>query len=173
MELLVRPATPSDVEAILEITHEAFEKYAFDLGSSQSVTALHEDRNALLRDMEKKLVLVGELDGQPVGSVRCEFLESGIAYFSRFGVKLYAQSCGMGGALVRAVVDAAKEREMRAIALHTSAKMFSLVRFYYGKGFFIHSTAADRGYLRALLVRELQPTREDITDYAALLPASY
>ena len=174
MRLSIRRAVPADIDAILDITHEAFHKYAFDLGASHSLSALQEDRPALQADLESKLVLLGMLDGQPVGSVRCEFLESGVAYFSRFGVKLHAQSCGMGGALVRSVVEACQQRHMRALALHTSAKMFSLVRFYYGKGFFIHSTSTARGYLRALLIKELsaQPA-DDVTDYSQLVPPGY
>jgi transcriptional regulator CtsR len=38
--------------------------------------------------------------------------------------------------------------------LHTASRMLSLVRFYYGKGFYIESTTNDRGYIRALLCKE-------------------
>ena len=31
-----------------------------------------------------------------------------------------------------------------------------LIRFYYGHGYFIHSTDESRGYIRALLVHELE-----------------
>lgn len=174
MQITVRKATQADVPAILDITREAFEKYAFDMGKNkQPIHALKEGAEVVEADLKGKLVLMGELDGVPVGSVRCEFLPSGVAYFSRFGVRLHAQSCGMGGALVSAVVDACRERECRTLALHTNARMFSLIRFYYGKGFFIHSTNADRGYLRALLVKELDGCPSQILDYAALLPENY
>jgi hypothetical protein len=33
--------------------------------------------------------------------------------------------------------------------------MTSSIRFYYGMGFYIHSTSTDRGYIRALLCKEL------------------
>ena len=174
MRIAVREATLADVPAILDITKEAFEKYAFDMGKNQQpIHALKEGALAVEADLARKLVLIGELDGQPVGSVRCEFLPGNIAYFSRFGVKLHAQSCGMGGALVSAVVEACRAREAAALALHTNARMFSLIRFYYGKGFFIHSTSTDRGYLRALLVKELGRLSSQTTDYAALLPEGY
>ena len=49
-----------------------------------------------------------------------------------------------------------REQSVRAIALHTSSRMFGLIRFYYGHGYFIHSTDESRGYIRALLVHELE-----------------
>jgi len=45
--------------------------------------------------------------------------------------------------------------------------MFPLVRFYYGQGFFVHSTTTDRGYIRALMVLELNG--ETDIDYAKYL----
>ena len=49
-----------------------------------------------------------------------------------------------------------KMREMgvKRIMLHTGAKVGSLVRFYYGRGFYIDSTTKDRGYIRALLCKD-------------------
>lgn len=174
MHIAIRQAGSADIPAILEITREAFEKYAFDMGKNrQPIHALKEGSEAIAADLKKKLVLVGDLDGETVGSVRCEFLDSGVAYFSRFGVKLHAQSCGMGGALVSAVVEACRQRGSRALALHTNARMYSLIRFYYGKGFFIHSTRTDRGYLRALLVKELTAAPSEILDYEGMLPSLY
>lgn len=172
-QLTVRGATRADTPDILAITREAFAKYAYDLdGDHGRVKALHETEDGILQDMQSKYVLVGEIDGVPAGSIRYEFLPSGIGYISRFGVKLTAQSRGMGGALVSAVVSACSEVGMNAVALHTCAKMFSLIRFYYGKGFYIHSTATDRGYLRALLVKELQFSGP-IVNYRNMVPESY
>lgn len=170
-EILIRPAFESDIPDILEITQEAFAKYAFDLGMPEKVKALKEDADAIRRDMAGKIVLIGQLDGVSVGSIRCQFLEGGMAYISRFGVKLAAQSCGIGGALIRAVVSYCKDKKVSAIALHTSAKMSSLIRFYYGNGFYIDSTAVDRGYVRALLIKELEP-EEEAVQYAPRIPKS-
>ena len=38
--------------------------------------------------------------------------------------------------------------------LHTASRMFSLIRFYYGRCFYIESTNNDSGYIRALLCKE-------------------
>lgn len=169
MQICVRPATANDIPAICDITHEAFAKYARDLGLPEKVTALKEDMQAVVNDLTAKHVFVGELDGEPLGSIRYEILESGFGYISRFGVKLAAQGCGMGRALIQAVVKDCLSNGVKVIALHTSARMSSLIRFYYGQGFFIHSTSTERGYVRALLIKELEHT-DAIVDYCALLP---
>lgn len=112
-EILIRPAFESDIPDILEITQEAFAKYAFDLGMPEKVKALKEDADAIRRDMAGKIVLIGQLDGVSVGSIRCQFLEGGMAYISRFGVKLAAQSCGIGGALIGPSCPTAKTKRCR------------------------------------------------------------
>ena len=63
---------------------------------------------------------------------------------------------GIGGMLIDRVEVLCREQSVRAIALHTSSRMFGLIRFYYGHGYFIHSTDESRGYIRALLVHELE-----------------
>ena len=39
--------------------------------------------------------------------------------------------------------------------LHTASKATSLVRFYFNSGFYIVSTTKDKGYIRALLIKDL------------------
>ena len=70
------------------------------------------------------------------------------------GAAMQGQVCYDDAALyVRLSV---REQSIRAIALHTSSRMFGLIRFYYGHGYFIYSTESSRGYIRALLVHELE-----------------
>ena len=155
MNLVIRKANPEDIPAIHEITKEAFEKYAADLGLPQAVSALKETEETVLREMKKKNILIALLDGIPVGSVRYEILPDGIAYISRFGVKLDIQKSGVGRALVDAVEEEARKQGVSVITLHTATKMTTQVRFYYGLGFYVHSTTTDRGYIRGLFCKEL------------------
>ena len=46
------------------------------------------------------------------------------------------------------------KKGVKEIALDTGSKITSLVRFYYGRGFYIDSTDKSRGYVRAHLVKE-------------------
>lgn len=169
--IIIRNASEKDIAAIHEITQEAFEKYAFD-SRQTNIKALAEKPEDIEHELKQKQILIGELEGEYAGSIRYEILPKNICYISRFGVKLFAQSRGMGGALVNEVVKAAQNAACKAVCLHTSAKMYSLVRFYYGKGFFIHSTSPEKGYMRALFVKELNGL-DSLHDYRMDIPASY
>ena len=159
----IKEATPEDAPAILEIMQDAFHKYERDLGMTGHVTALKETVEDIQRDIENKTVLVGFVDGVAVGSVRVEIMGD-LAYLSRFGVRSAITKSGIGGMLIDRVEVLCREQSVRAIALHTSSRMFGLIRFYYGHGYFIHSTATNRGYIRALLVHELEmPGSYDLT----------
>ena len=115
------------------------------------------------RDIREKTVLVGYINGVAVGSVRVEIMGD-LAYLSRFGVRTENTKSGIGGMLINEVDNICREAGVRAVALHTSSRMYGLIRFYYGHGYFIHSTATDRGYIRALLVHELElPGSYDLT----------
>jgi len=155
MSLEIRKAVPSDAPAIFSITKEAFTKYANDLGQADKVYALQEDINTIINDINTKTVFIGFNDGIALGSIRYELIEGNLAYLSRFGVKIEAQKCGMGRALIAAVEEDCRKGGISAMALHTCTKMFELVRFYYGRGFYIHSTTHDRGYVRGLFLKEL------------------
>lgn len=159
----VRLAQEEDIPAIWEITQEAFLKYADALGSRGKVKALLETQQDILLDMQKKVVLIGLVGGKPMGSIRLEAMED-VAYISRFGVRTSAQGQGVGRALLAEVEKLCRQRgDIAAIALHTSSRMAGLIRFYYGQGFFVHSTGTDRGYIRALLVREIKEGGADLS----------
>ena len=59
---------------------------------------------------------------------------------------------------MEAVEDEARKQGISLITLHTAAKMASQVRFYYGLGFYVHSTTTARGYIRGLFCKELAET---------------
>jgi len=165
-QLTIREAAPEDAGAVFGITTEAFTKYAGGIDAPESVDALKETKEDVLSDIEHKTVLVAFLDGEPAGSVRFQAIGS-CAYLTRFGVRLMAQGYGVGRALVREVEKRCRELGLKAVLLHTSSKIHSLMRFYYDHGFFVHSTTTDRGYIRALMVLELEEGNG--LDYGGLL----
>ena len=126
MEVEIREATEADAGAIREIMQDAFHKYENDLGMKGHVQALSETEDDIQRDIRHKTVLVGLVDGVPVGSVRVEMLGS-IAYLSRFGVCSAITKSGIGGMLIDRVETLCREQSIRAIALHTSSRMFGLI----------------------------------------------
>ena len=134
----VRVAVYDDIDAIEQITNEAFHKYAAMVGND-NIQALQETKEDIKNDIDNSLVLVAFMDGTPVGSVR---------------VKINSQNNGVGKSLMNLVDIKMREMGIKKIMLHTGAKVSSLVKFYYGRGFYIDSTTKDRGYIRALLCKE-------------------
>ena len=118
---------------------------------------LKETPEDVVRDIGKKHVIIGTFVSKPAGSIRFDILPGNIAYISRFGVRPEFQKYGMGKALSQFVHARCRELGLNAIVLHTGAKVFQLVRCYYGMGYYVHSTTTDRVYIRAFLVHELQP----------------
>lgn len=164
MILEIRKAGPADVDAILEVTRDAFKNYADNLGMPEKVVALQETPQIVLNEMKKKTILVGTINGKVIGTVRFETIPGEIAYMTRFGVSSSIRKSGIGTMLVEEVAAYAKQEGLKAIALHTCTKMFPLVRFYYGQGFYIHSTTQDRGYVRGLFLRELTNQTHETMD---------
>jgi ribosomal protein S18 acetylase RimI-like enzyme len=170
-KVTVRPATEKDVPAIHRVIQAAFQKLLLEPGSAKTLQALKETEEDIKKDLREKRVLLCEHGGMIAGSIRYHVVMENIAYISRFGVLPELQGCGIGGALIDAVVEECQERGLRAMALHTSSAVFSSMRFYYKMCFFAAGVSTKRGYYRALLVRELVPP-DEIVDYAALFQDS-
>ena len=152
----VRIATYEDIDAIEQITREAFEKYASMIDNS-NIQALNETKDDIKNDIDTSIVLVAFMDNVPVGSVRVKVNdEDKTAYLSRFGVKISTQNNGIGKSLINLVDIKMREMGVKKLMLHTGAKVSSLVRFYYGRGFYIDSTTKDRGYIRALMCKDYE-----------------
>jgi N-acetylglutamate synthase-like GNAT family acetyltransferase len=155
-EVMVRRATEDDMLSVYEITHIAFAKYAYDLGVPSHVEALDETQDDILREIRTKYVLVAEVEGKIVACVRYFKVNDDIAYLSRFAVRPELQRSGVGKVLISNVEAGCRGLGVKAIALHTCAKMRANIRFYYAAGFYIYDVGHDRGYIRALLLKDLE-----------------
>lgn len=156
MVFVVRKAECADIPQIREVSREAFRLYAEGAGIAAIVGTLEESYEDLKKEIENKLVFAALFAGNIIGSVRVELKNDGTAYLSRFGVKGDFQNRGIGKMLMNSVDNAMKELGVTSLYLHTASRMFSLVRFYYGRGFYIESTTKDSGYIRALLCKEYE-----------------
>lgn len=149
----VRHAEESDIESILAITREAFIKYSSMTGVKQ-LDALKETYDDVKRDIDNKIVLIALSDGEPVGCVRVEIMPDNTALLTRFAVKLSCQNNGIGKSMMNHVDKIMKKNGVKSISLYTASKVAPLIRFYYGRGFYIEKTDTERGYIRAKLVKE-------------------
>lgn len=148
----VRIANYDDIDDILAITKEAFVKYGEMIGTKH-VDALDETYEDVKHDIDTKVVLLALSDGEAVGSVRVEILPDNSAYLTRFAVKVNNQNNGIGKSIMNLVDKIMIKKGVSKIYLHTGSKVTSLIRFYYGRGFYIESTDTSRGYIRAKLVK--------------------
>lgn len=150
----VKAATEDDIPAIHKITHDAFLKYCENAGIDYNIAALTETYEDIKNDIETKYVFVVRIDDEPVGAVRIELLPDNQAYLSRFAVAESNRNNGVGKILMRVVDKVMKENQVRELKLHTCSRVKELIRFYYGRGFYIASVEYSRGYPRAELIKE-------------------
>jgi ribosomal protein S18 acetylase RimI-like enzyme len=166
MVFVVRKAVEADIPQIKEVSKEAFDIYREGAGITSMVGSLEETYEDLKEEIESKLVLVALLDDLIVGSVRVQINDDKTAYLSRFGVKGDYQKNGIGKILISAVDRSMKLLGVTNLYLHTASRMLSLVRFYYGRGFYIESTTKEPGYIRALLCKEYEAYDSQISEDA-------
>ena len=152
----VRIANEYDVHAIMQITKQAFQQY-IRLAGLTDIEALNETEEQILNDIKNKIVLIATINEIPVGSVRLDINdEDKTAYLSRFGVSMDYQNNGIGKVLMNVTDQIMKEHDVKHLYLHTSAKVFDLIRFYYSRHFYIDSTSKDKGYIRAKLIKDYE-----------------
>jgi ribosomal protein S18 acetylase RimI-like enzyme len=156
MIFVIRKAIEEDIPKIYEITKTVFNVYAENVGITGSIPALGETYEDIKNDIKTKEVFVAILDEEVIGSVRIEVKPDKTAYLSRFGVQLDYQSIGVGKILMNAVDSAMINLGITNLYLHTASKMLSLIKFYYGRGFYIELTTKERGYIRALLRKDYE-----------------
>lgn len=150
----VKVATEEDIPAIHKITRHAFIKYCEDAGLDFDIAALTETYDDIRADIETKNVFVVRIDDEPVGAVRVELQENNQAYLSRFAVDDSHRNSGIGKILMSVVDKIMKQNNIKLLRLHTCSKVTALIRFYYGRGFYISSVDYSRGYPRAELIKE-------------------
>jgi len=153
---IIRKAQLEDAEEIQKITKEAFKKYMMDAGLTGTMEALEESLDDIIKDIENKEVFIAIIDNIPVGTIRLEILPDNTAYISRFGVRLDYHNIGIGKAMMNLIDKLLVSKGIKRASLHTASKYKALMRFYYGRGFYVYSTTKDKGYVRALLVKDYE-----------------
>lgn len=148
-------ATTADTVGICKITKEAFKLYRDELHSSAKVAALSETEADVEKDIIGHHVIIAKSYGNILGCLRFEKLTDDLAYIYRFSVYPDEQDSGIGSILLDYALRECRKLGFKAVALHTNAKYYKLARYYYGKQFYVHSTSTDKGYIRALFIKEL------------------
>lgn len=150
--LIIRQAVEQDAAAIHNILQEAFQEYGRIIGQIR-LDALQETVDDIRREIAEKAVFVAAIDDEIVGTVRLD-IHKDRAYLSRFAVGRSSRNIGIGKALMNVVDKYLLSMGVREVTLHTASQHAALMRFYYGRGFFVEAVETDRGYLRARLRKE-------------------
>ena len=162
--LQIRPAKLEDAAEVMKITKLAFKVYRQALPNSDApLSALTETLADVRYDIGHNLVYLAEEDGLVLGSIRVESLSPDLAYIYRFSVNPDESNGGIGSELLTRALNECAKRGYAAVALHTNSKYYKLARYYYGKEFYVHSTNTDRGYIRALFIKDLKNRPVDLT----------
>lgn len=156
MSFEIRKAIISDIEEIRLLASESFKMYTENARITELIAPFEETYEDVKKAIETTEVFVALFNEEVIGSVRIEIKSDNTAYLSRFGVSSKHQNNGIGKILMNAVDNSMGELGITYLYLHTASRMFSLIRFYYGRGFFIESTTNDKGYIRALLCKEYE-----------------
>ena len=162
--MTIRSATKQDAPAVLDITKRAFEVYRQSLSSNAPLAALSETLPQTEADIIGGRVFVAADGNKIIGSIRYELLSPKLAYIYRFGVDPETSIGGAGSDLISHCLGQIKAAGCKAACLHTNSRYFKLARYYYGKEFYVHSTDNSKGYIRALFVKQFDPTYDaDVT----------
>ena len=149
----IRRAESTDIQSIIRIIRDAFSKYKEETGA-EKVDALNETCDDIQNDIDNKLVFVADCGGSVVGSVRVQLLNDNEAVLTRFAVAEESRNSGIGKAMMSVVDGEMKKNKIKKLYLYTASKYAPIIRFYYGRGFYIESVTETLGYLRAKLVKE-------------------
>ncbi|MBQ9624672.1 MAG: GNAT family N-acetyltransferase [Clostridia bacterium] len=139
-----KKAEKEDAEKLLALTHNAFLRYAKEVG--QQVKGVSETLEDIIYDIEKKYVLLAYKDDELVGATRLEDIEN-IVYISRLCASDTSSNIGK-----QLIAEAKRIKADKPLCLHTSTKISSLVGFYYKCGFYVQSVSHKKGYPRGLFV---------------------
>ncbi len=149
----VRKAKIDDAEEIVEILQEAFKKYMEDAALTGTMSALEETVEDTIEAIKTEQVFIAYINKTPVGTIRFR-IKDNCAYISRFGVRLNYHNIGIGKSLMNLIDAEIKSLGIKKAYLYSASKYKDLIRFYYGRGFYIESTNAENGYIRAKLVKD-------------------
>jgi len=150
---VVRKAKKEDANDVYDILQEAFKKYMEDSKLTTQIEALSETISNIETEVKNQNIFIAYINNVPVGTIRYEIDNNNEAYISRFGVRLDYHNIGIGKSLMNIIDGEIKQLGLKKAYLYSASQYTDLIKFYYGRGFYVESTSNDKGYIRAKLVK--------------------
>lgn len=149
---IIRRARVEDAKDVYDILQKAFREYA-EAACLRNIEALRETVKDIENEIMNKVVFIAVIDYKIVGTVRVD-INGDKAYISRFAVNSDNRNTGIGKSIMSLVDKYLISKNVREVSLHTASRYGALMRFYYGRGFYVESVSYERGYPRAKMVKE-------------------
>jgi N-acetylglutamate synthase-like GNAT family acetyltransferase len=150
---IIRKATIEDAEAVYSILQSSFKEYCEAVGI-KITDALLETVEDIREQILSNTVYIAAVDDKVIGTLRLE-VNGEEAYLSRFAVDKNSRNSGVGETLMTVAEKHLIGLGVKKIILHTSSRHVTLMRFYYGRGFYAEDIKTNRGYFRARMVKNL------------------
>jgi ribosomal protein S18 acetylase RimI-like enzyme len=152
--LIIRKAVKADAAAIRGILKGSFAQYIKKSESPLTLDEMLDDVEDIEHDIETIDVFIALSDGAPVGTGRVAVRDGEPALLTKLGVAAGYHNIGIGKSLMNLVDKVIMERGAKSLELYTASKNSDIMRFYYGRGFYVDSTSKERGYIRALMKKD-------------------
>lgn len=148
----IRQAVVTDAPEIHALLQKAFREYAEKIGVTE-LEALNETVSDIEQEIRKNIVFVATAGASVIGTIRVK-ITGDEAHISRFAVNALFRNMGVGEALLSTVDRYLVPKGVKRVSLYTASNNLNLVRFYYGRGFYIDTVSHERGYPRARMIKE-------------------
>jgi len=152
VDFIIRRANKGDVEAIYFLVKNAFADYTHKGKNPVKKETIADIRE----DINKNTVLIIEITGEIVGSLRLELQGDCCYYLKRFSISPDFQQQGLGTKLYQQAESTARGYGARYIFLYSSVEDNRLINFYNKLGFLCLKRDSENGYERGLWIKNLE-----------------
>lgn len=130
MAYLIREGTNNDIDNLVEIIQDSFLDVAESFGLTEQTSPAHPSNcraEWLIRDMNRSVTFyVLKNDGRDVGCVALEKINNEVCYLDRLAVLPQYRRQGLGEALARHALDAARSLRMYRVQIEIIAQQSEL-----------------------------------------------
>ncbi|WP_018247525.1 GNAT family N-acetyltransferase [Orenia marismortui] len=147
----IRKAELKDSNLVFNLTKNVFKTYQ---SLFPTTPALLEGKEDVKRDIVEKEVLIAEIEGKAIGTVRY-YAKNDNFYLIRLGILAEYRGAKVGSRLIAEVEDRAKDDGAKKIILYSPYSLKKIIAFYKNLGYRIEKVREDEDYDRAKLVKRI------------------